>query len=260
MARVYGDGRQRAAALNFDRTEPGWPLDLSDWDGWARLWRRASRPRDIASSATTSCRAKRQLAITGISHCVSPAEVAAGADVIITSLPGPAEVADVVYGARRSAQFASAVDDPCRNQHDLSGAEPDDRERFRGAQFVLSRRVQSAAARKALATALWSRWSVAQRRLLERARPIISCFAKEIFHLGPVGAGNVMKLVIQSIFLSQMASFLEAVSMGERSGIPLDTLLRHRGGVFGPSSGDWHPVRQAEDRATSIRSSKSVRQ
>ena len=38
-------------------------------------------------------------------------------------------------------------------------------------------------------------------------------------------AGNVMKLVIQSIFLSQMASFLEAVSMGERSGIPLDTLL-----------------------------------
>jgi len=34
-----------------------------------------------------------------------------------------------------------------------------------------------------------------------------------------------MKLVIQSIFLSQMAAFLESVSMGERSGIALDTLL-----------------------------------
>ena len=34
-----------------------------------------------------------------------------------------------------------------------------------------------------------------------------------------------MKLVIQSIFLSQMAGFLESVSMGERSGIALDTLL-----------------------------------
>ena len=60
---------------------------------------------------------------------------------------------------------------------------------------------------------------------LERARPVLACFAKNIFHLGPVGTGNAMKLVIQSIFLSQMAGFLESVSMGERSGIPLDTLL-----------------------------------
>jgi 3-hydroxyisobutyrate dehydrogenase len=61
--------------------------------------------------------------------------------------------------------------------------------------------------------------------VLERARPVLSCFTKNIFHLGPVGTGNVMKLVIQSIFLSQMAGFLESVSMGERSGIALDTLL-----------------------------------
>jgi len=61
--------------------------------------------------------------------------------------------------------------------------------------------------------------------VLARARPVLACFAKEIVHLGPVGAGNTMKLVIQAIFLSQMAGFLEAVSMGERSGISLDTLL-----------------------------------
>ena len=70
--------------------------------------------------------------------------------------------------------------------------------------------------------------SPAQERrseVLDTVRPVLCCFAKEIFHLGPVGAGNVMKLVIQSIFLSQMAGFLEAVSMGERSGIALDTLL-----------------------------------
>jgi 3-hydroxyisobutyrate dehydrogenase-like beta-hydroxyacid dehydrogenase len=59
----------------------------------------------------------------------------------------------------------------------------------------------------------------------EKARPVLACFTKQIFHLGPVGAGNVMKLVIQSIFLSQMAGFLESVSMGERSGIALDTIL-----------------------------------
>src|SRR5581483_8505567 len=61
---------------------------------------------------------------------------------------------------------------------------------------------------------------------LERVRPVLSCFAKEIFHLGPSGAGNVMKLVIQSIFLTQMTAFLEAVTMGERSGIAIDKLLQ----------------------------------
>ena len=57
--------------------------------------------------------AKRQLAITGISHCVSPAEVAAGADVIVTSLPGPGEVADVVNGSDGLLKSLRPSSDPC---------------------------------------------------------------------------------------------------------------------------------------------------
>ena len=95
MARVYGRCRQRAAAMNFDGTDPGWPLDLSDWDGWARLWRPALRPRDIASSAMTL---PRKAAAGHSRHrlCRSPAAVAADADVVITSLPGPGRGPDVV--------------------------------------------------------------------------------------------------------------------------------------------------------------------
>lgn len=80
---------------------------------------------------------------------------------------------------------------------------------------------------------------------LERVRPIISCFAGSIFHLGPVGAGNTVKLVIQSIFLTQMASLLESVSLGERCGNPLELLLDVVDGRFlSPSPRNRHPVQK----------------
>src|SRR5262249_15615872 len=60
---------------------------------------------------------------------------------------------------------------------------------------------------------------------LERVSPVLTCFTSKIFHLGPVGTGNAMKLVIQSIFLAQMAGFLESLSMGERCGIAIERLL-----------------------------------
>jgi 3-hydroxyisobutyrate dehydrogenase-like beta-hydroxyacid dehydrogenase len=168
--------------------------------------------------------AKRQLAITGISHCVSPAEVAAGADVIVTSLPGPGEVADVVNGSDgllKSLRPSTILVETSTISPELSRAIASDL--LARNSYYLDGPISGGAhgARDGTLVAMVG----GPAEALERARPIISCFAKKIFHLGPVGAGNVMKLVIQSIFLSQMASFLEAVSMGERSGIPLDTLL-----------------------------------
>jgi 3-hydroxyisobutyrate dehydrogenase-like beta-hydroxyacid dehydrogenase len=168
--------------------------------------------------------AKQKLAIPGVSHCASAAVAAAGADVVVTSLPGPSEVSDVVLGAGGvlSALPRSAV------LIETSTIGPG-----------LSRRISSelmlreicyldapvsGGARGARDGTLVAMVGGAGDTL-ERVRPIISCFAGSIFHLGPVGAGNTMKLVIQSIFLTQMASFLESVSLGERCGIPLELLL-----------------------------------
>lgn len=180
--------------------------------------------------------AKRQFGIAGVSHCASPAEVAARADVIITSLPGPAEVADVVNGPDgllKSLRPATILVETSTISPELSCMIADDFA-ARGAFYLdapISGGVQGARD-GTLVTMVGG-----PAEAIERARPVISCFAKEIFHLGPVGAGNVMKLVIQSIFLSQMAGFLEAVSMGERCGIPIETLL----GVVAASSAH-HPA------------------
>jgi 3-hydroxyisobutyrate dehydrogenase-like beta-hydroxyacid dehydrogenase len=60
---------------------------------------------------------------------------------------------------------------------------------------------------------------------LEQLRPDLACFAKRIFHVGDVGAGSTMKAIVQAIFLSHMASFLEALSLGRAAGLPIATQL-----------------------------------
>jgi 3-hydroxyisobutyrate dehydrogenase len=168
---------------------------------------------------------KREAAIAGVSHGTSPADVAANADIIVTSLPGRAEVTEVVKGG--NGLFTSLR--PSTILVETSTISPDlgrvlaGEFAARGA-FYLDAPISGGAhgARDGTLVAMVGGPADA----LARARPVIACFAKEIFHLGPAGTGSTMKLVIQSIFLSQMAGFLEAVSMGERSGISLDTLLK----------------------------------
>jgi 3-hydroxyisobutyrate dehydrogenase-like beta-hydroxyacid dehydrogenase len=60
---------------------------------------------------------------------------------------------------------------------------------------------------------------------LEMVRAGLMCFAKKVFHVGDIGAGSTMKAIVQAIFLSQMASFLEALSLGRTAGLPLATQL-----------------------------------
>ena len=168
--------------------------------------------------------ARRQLGIHGVIHCASLAEVAKQAEIVITSLPGPPEVADVVYGA--DGLLASLRPDAILIETSTISPEQSrviasDLATRNGLYLDAPISGGVRGARDGTLVAMVG----GQQAVLERARPILACFARDIFHVGPAGAGNMMKLVIQSIFLSQMASFLEAVSMGERSGIPLDTLL-----------------------------------
>jgi len=59
----------------------------------------------------------------------------------------------------------------------------------------------------------------------ERARPVLSCIGKDLFHLGPSGSGNVVKLIVQMIYLPYVAAFCEGLALGEKMGIPFDRLF-----------------------------------
>ena len=59
---------------------------------------------------------------------------------------------------------------------------------------------------------------------LDRARPVLDAFAKSIFHLGDVGAGATMKLVVNSLVHSLNVAVSEALVLAEKSGLDRETV------------------------------------
>ena len=61
--------------------------------------------------------------------------------------------------------------------------------------------------------------------LLERVRPILSCFAENITHVGPVGAGHGMKLLHNYVSLGMVTLLAEAAACAHRSGVAPDAFV-----------------------------------
>lgn len=164
------------------------------------------------------------LAAAGAEACATPAEVAARARVVVTSLPGPLEVEAVVNGpdgllARDSAGLLiveTSTIGPAQSRALASRAAS------LGAAFVdapVSGGV--AAARAGTLTAMVG----GAPDDVARALVVLRAFATHVRHLGPSGSGSVAKAINQSIFLSYVAAYCEAVACGRRAGLDVGALL-----------------------------------
>ena len=58
-----------------------------------------------------------------------------------------------------------------------------------------------------------------------RVRPVLSCYGDPILHVGPLGAGQKVKLVNNALFAAQIGLLSGAVELGARLGVPESTLL-----------------------------------
>jgi 2-hydroxy-3-oxopropionate reductase len=70
----------------------------------------------------------------------------------------------------------------------------------------------------------------------ERARPLLKIVAKNVVHAGPSGAGEVVKLMNQTMVCARMAAAAEAVAWAEAWGVPLaaaDQALSDHGRAVG---------------------------
>jgi 3-hydroxyisobutyrate dehydrogenase-like beta-hydroxyacid dehydrogenase len=175
------------------------------------------------------------LARGGAAMAPTPAALAADSEIILTSLPGPQEVEETMVGpagilagvrAGSIVLATSTVDAEQSRRHTaLLSA--------RGAHHLdapLSGGVEGADA-GTLAIMVGG-----DSEAFLRAKPVLECIGSDIRHLGPAGAGNDMKLIVQMIFGSYLGVFLEAVAFGEAVGIPIDQML----GVIAASSAH-HP-------------------
>lgn len=60
--------------------------------------------------------------------------------------------------------------------------------------------------------------------VVERCRPVFATYADPIVHLGPLGSGQVAKILNNLLFTANMGSAVSALELGEALGIPRDRL------------------------------------
>ncbi|MBM4418527.1 MAG: NAD(P)-dependent oxidoreductase [Chloroflexi bacterium] len=147
--------------------------------------------------------------------------VVSGTDVILTSLPMPEDLLDVIHQAAAFARTGQVF-------VDLSTVDPStarsaaDMLASRGARFLdapVSGGTTGAEA-GTLAVMIGGEATV-----LDTVRPILSSFAARIVHCGPVGAGSVVKLANQMLVAAHIAAAGEAARFARANGIPIETLL-----------------------------------
>jgi 3-hydroxyisobutyrate dehydrogenase-like beta-hydroxyacid dehydrogenase len=153
----------------------------------------------------------------------SPADVADASEVVFTSLPGPPEVDDAVLGEHGLLEGARAG----MLHVDLSSNLPSAVKRLsriesaRGVDFMdapLSGMVIGA--EEGTLTVFVG----GEDATLKRARPLLEAFGKNIFHVGPVGSGNILKLTNNMMIHASSLLVQEALAIGVKAGIDPERL------------------------------------
>jgi 3-hydroxyisobutyrate dehydrogenase len=163
------------------------------------------------------------LVAEGATWAARPADVALASEVVFTSLPGPPEVTAVALG--ESGILAAAA--PGLVYLDLSTTGP-----------ACIRRVAAAASARgvhALDVAVsqgprgakeadLSLWVGGDEGVYERVRPLLDVIGRHVLYCGPVGSGQITKLVNNLTAQALNVVLGEALCLGVKAGVSLETL------------------------------------
>jgi 3-hydroxyisobutyrate dehydrogenase-like beta-hydroxyacid dehydrogenase len=148
----------------------------------------------------------------------SPGEVARACDTVITCLPTPQIVEDVVYGSQGLMSGWKNQDiyiDMSTNSPSLVRRIAEDA----GAMGVEVLDAPVSGGTRGAEAGTLTIMVGGDAASLERARPILEPMANKIFHLGEVGCGNVAKLVNNMIGLTCNSACAEGFVLGVKAGI-----------------------------------------
>ncbi len=134
------------------------------------------------------------LRLAGVRTQASAAALAAQSDVVIVCVTGTPQVEAVLLGA----DGVLAGLQPGAVVIDCSTAVPTSTEKIAAAVHAAGGRFIDAAMTRTPKEAAEGRLNLlvgGDRAVLEECRPLLACFAENITHAGPVGAGHRMKLL-----------------------------------------------------------------
>jgi len=164
------------------------------------------------------------LVAQGAKRAATPREVAAASEVVLTIVSDPPAVESVLWGENGvfaglrcgSVMIESSTVSPGLEKRAAAAAAE------RGAEFLE-------------APVTGGTWGAEKGELvfmvggeastLKRVEPVLGAMGKRWFHLGPVGAGQTVKLAMNLLLDVQVEAFAEALALVTRAGVPGQSLF-----------------------------------
>ena len=173
------------------------------------------------------------LKAAGVKTFGTASELAAAVDVVILCVTGTPQVEAVLLGDTGVLKGLR----PGTVVIDCSTALPDSTERLAKIVADAGGRFMDAAMTRTPKEAAEGRLNLlvgGDTELFRDCRPLLACFAENITHAGPVGAGHRMKLLHNYVSLGSVALIAEAAACAERAGVDpevfVDVLVKGGGG------------------------------
>lgn len=165
-------------------------------------------------------------------------------EIIITCLPGGAQVRERMLGENGlafKARKGQIVIDMSTSQPGLMrelAAEVESR----GAHFADApiARTRQAATDGTLAIMVG-----ADAEVFARIQPVLACMGSDIMHCGPVGAGQIVKIMNNMVLFQNNVALAEALNIAEAHGMTGETLLQ----AMSKGSGDSFALRNHATKA-----------
>ena len=159
-----------------------------------------------------------EMAAKGAAEAATPKELAAVSDVVITMLPNAAIVEAVVCGE----QGLLAGSRPGMTIIDMSSVTPQHTRKTAATAAKHGVEYMDAPVSGGVAGATAGSLTImvgAETAVLEKCKPVLDVLGKKIYHVGPVGAGDAVKLVNNLLLGVNMVAVAEAMTLGVKAGI-----------------------------------------
>ena len=153
----------------------------------------------------------------------SAGQVAASAEVVLTCLPGSPDVEGLYIGPGALIEHTR----PGSVLVDMSSVLPstprklEPLARARGVQFLEAPVSGGVTGARAATLAIMVGGEAA---VLERVRPILAAMGPNIYHVGPVGAGNTVKAINNMMSSVNSLAMMEGMMVGLKAGLSLETM------------------------------------
>lgn len=170
-------------------------------------------------------RAVEELVAHGAKAAASAAEVAENSDVIITMLPNSPDVEAAVLGPGGVLEGMR----PGSTLIDMSTIDPATTRKVAAAVQAKGCSMLDAPVGRSTANAEDGTLLImagGEEEVFEACKPILSCMGSDLVHCGPIGSGEIVKIVNNMLTGIIVTANAEALTLGVKAGVKLETLLQ----------------------------------